>query len=151
MSMVRSHRLLSSLNQCIISTKNLNVENKIIVRMCMRWTSLTFSTRIFPYDHDSVRFVVTPKPADVGEHLKPNTRPYHQEWLLVDLFYISRGAVIPCGGCINTPTPRLQLSSGELNLKPMLWYHVRFVVTPKPADVGEHLKPITSPITRSGS
>ena len=27
----------------------------------------------------SVRFFGTPKPADVYEHLKPNTRPYHQE------------------------------------------------------------------------
>ena len=46
-----------------------------------------------------LRFVVTPKLADVDEYLKPSTRPYHQEWQLVHLFYIPRGAaVIPCGG-----------------------------------------------------
>ena len=27
-----------------------------------------------------VRFVITPKPAYVDEHLKPSTRPYHQEF-----------------------------------------------------------------------
>ena len=93
------------------------------------------------------RFFVTPKPVDIDEHLKPNTRPYyHHEWRLVHLFYIPRGAVvIPCRGCTDTPTPRLWRNSGELNLKPVLWYHVRFVVTPKPADVDEHLKPSTRP------
>ena len=33
----------------------------------------------------------------------------------------------------------------ELNLRPMLRYHVRFVITPKPADVEENFKPSTSP------
>ena len=93
-----------------------------------------------------VRFVVTPKPADVGEHLKPNTRPYHQVWWLFHIFNIPRGAaIIPWGGCTDTPTPCLQRSSGELNLRPMIWYHVRFVVTPKPTNVDEHLKPRTRP------
>ena len=71
-----------------------------------------------------VRFSVTPKPANVDEHLKLSTRPYHQEWWLVHLFYIPRGvAVIPCGGFTDTPTPCLQRSSRELILRPMLWYH----------------------------
>ena len=71
-----------------------------------------------------VRFAVTPKPTDVGEHLKPSTRPYHQEWWLNHLFYIPRGAaVIPCGGCTDTPTPCLWCSSRELKLRPMLLYH----------------------------
>ena len=51
-----------------------------------------------------VRFFITPKPTDVDEHLKPSTRAYHQEWRLVHLFYIHIGAaVIPCGGCTDTP------------------------------------------------
>ena len=78
--------------------------------------------------------------------LKPSIRPYLQEWWLVHLFYIPRGTmVIPCGGCTDTPTPRLWRSSRELNLRPMLWYHVRFVLTPKPTDVDEHLKTSTRP------
>ena len=60
-------------------------------------------------------------------------------------FYIPIGvAVIPCG-CTNTPTSPLQRSSGELNLRPHLSFHVRFVITPKPTDVDEHLKLITRP------
>ena len=85
----------------------------------------------------------SPKPTDIDEHLKPSIRPYHQEWRLVHLFYISRGAaVIQCGGCIDTLTPRLEHSSGELNLRPMLWYHVQVHrVLPKdwtPSDTASH-------------
>ena len=49
-----------------------------------------------------VRFTITPKPADVDEHLKPNTRPYCQG--------IPRGvAVIPCGACTDSLTPHVEL------------------------------------------
>ena len=33
--------------------------------------------RLASSPYDIVRFAFTPKPADVNEHLKPNTRPYH--------------------------------------------------------------------------
>ena len=52
-----------------------------------------------------VRFGVTPKLSDVGEHLKPSTKPNHYQSKLVHLFYIPRGAAVrPCEGCIDTPT-----------------------------------------------
>ena len=55
-----------------------------------------------------VRFVVTPKPADVDEYLKPNTRPYNQVWWLVHIFQILRGAmVMPLEGCTDNPTQNL--------------------------------------------
>ena len=46
------------------------------------YTSMQTFTRDFPLNFVQnlpiiVRFVVTPKPADVDEHLKPGTRPYH--------------------------------------------------------------------------
>ena len=105
---------------------------------------LNIELHVQPYK--TVRFFVTPKPADVDEHLKPSTRPYHQEWWLVHLFYIIRGVeVIPCGGCTDTPTRCLRRSAGEFEPEPMLWYHVRFYITPKPTDFGEHLKPNTRP------
>ena len=110
----------------------------------LRYSSGELNLRPMLWYH--VRFSVTPKPACVYEHLKPSTRTYHQEWRLVHLFYFPRAAmVIPCGGCTDTPTPRLRRSLRELNLGPMLWYHVRFSVTPKPVDVDEHLKPNTRP------
>ena len=45
----------------------------------------------------------------------------------------------------DTPTTCLRRSSGELNVRLMLLYHVSFAVTPKLVDVGEHLKPSTRP------
>ena len=71
--------------------------------------------------YDIVRFVVKPIPVDFDVHLNPKTSPYHQDWRLVHLFYSPRGAaIIPCGGCTDTPTPCLRCSSGELNLRPMI-------------------------------
>ena len=36
-----------------------------------------------------VGFVVTPKPTNVYEHMKPTIRPYYQEWRLVNIFIFS--------------------------------------------------------------
>ena len=53
-------------------------------------------------------------------------------------------AVIPyC--CSHSTTPILWCSSGELNLRPIIWYHVRFFATPNHANVDEPLKPNTRP------
>ena len=71
--------------------------------------------------------VVTPKPAYVDEHLKPDTMPYHEEWQLVHLFYIPKGvAVIPCGG--TTYTMKRELNTVLVFLSPDFssYYYLRF-------------------------